>query len=147
MDTPPTIQLNTAQENRLRTVFWTLDRNCAEIERLLTSDAGSGLVQIHNDLSPEERAALQRKIDAIRSKVAALADDLNLAPHTLDVRRQIRATFSLDWSALLDTMPAKLRRYGDVDAATEQALQPLLADLLAAVEDVLGLTGSGAADS
>lgn len=147
MDTPPTIQLNTAQENRLRTVFWTLDRNCAEIERLLTSDAGSGLVQIHNDLSPEERAALQRKIDAIRSKVAALADDLNLAPHTFDVRRQIRATFSLDWSALLDTMPAKLRRYGDVEAATEQALQPLLADLLAAVEDVLGLTGSGAADS
>lgn len=71
-----------------------------------------------------------------------LAERLNLAPHTLDVRHQTQATFSLDWSALLDTMPAKLRRYGDVEAASEQALQPLLADLLAAVEDVLSFRSS-----
>lgn len=135
--------LNVAQENRIRAVLWTLDSNCAELERLLTTDGGSGLIQIRNDLTSAEVRFLQEKIAQIRQKIRSLAEQLGLKPHIVDVRRHLRATLSLDWSSLIDTLPSKLHRYGNVDDETEALLQPLMSDLLVAIEKVLNFESAG----
>lgn len=135
----PTPILNHAQQNRIGAVLWGLDRDCAEIERLLDAAADAGLVQIHNDLTPTERAALRAQLGAIRRQVQTLAASLQLPPHILDVRRHALAALTIAWSSIVDTLPDKLRRYGDMDADTAAMLQPPLEALLAALEVVLQL--------
>jgi len=129
--------LNSAQQNRIGAVLWSLDRDCAEIERLIDADSDAGLVQIRNDLTAQEREALRAQVRAIRQQVQALAAALQLPPHVLDVRRHAIAALTIDWSAIVDTLPPKLRRYGEVDADTAAFLQPPLEALLAALEAVL----------
>ncbi len=133
----PAFILNNAQQNRISTVLWSLDRDCAEIERLIDADADAGLVQIHNDLTAMERATLRSQIRTIRGQVQALAAALQLPPHVIDVRRHALAALTIDWSAIVDSLPQKLRRYGEVDADTAAFLQPPLEALLAALEAVL----------
>ena len=133
----PAFILNTAQQNRIRTVLWGLDRDCAEIERLIDADVDAGLVQIHNDLSVAERATLRAQIRTVRGQVQALAAALQLPPHVIDVRRHTLATLTIDWSAIVDSLPQKLCRYGEVNADASAFLQPPLEALLAALEAVL----------
>lgn len=129
--------LNHAQQNRISTVLWSLDRDCAEIERLIDADVDAGLVQIHNDLTAAERATLRTQIRTIRGQVQAFAAALQLPPHVLDVRGHVLAALTLDWSAIADSLPNKLRRYGEMDADTAAFLQPRLEALLAALETML----------
>lgn len=129
--------LNSAQQKRIGAVLWSLDRDCAEIERLIDADSDAGLVQIHNDLTAQERETLRAQVSAIRQQVQVLAAALHLPPHVLDVRRHMLAALTIDWSAIVDTLPPKLRRYGELDADTAAYLQPPLETLLAALDAVL----------
>lgn len=74
------------------------------------------------------RAELERVVQSTREAAAeVLGEPLTVTAR--DPARSLATWASAWWSTVLDCRPSALRAYGDVDAATAEALAPVVDDL------------------
>jgi len=131
--------LNESQRRGLTVALRALERDVAEVERLVLHPPRLALRRHAADLTDEEVRAILDLAGRLRTEIAALAAQFELEPEVVSTRRTIAGRFSLEWSALEGTRPDKLRRYGRVDPALEAALGPGLDRPISLTREVFAL--------
>lgn len=139
---PNAYTLNAGQKSRLNVVVCGLASTCLQVEQLLHTQQGDLILSYTNDLTVEERRIITSTLAGVMQQLAELAQQANLAPRVVDVRRHIVAMLSIEWADLIDTRPAELRRYGAVDPGTAESLEPIIDGLTQRVNALISLLQS-----
>lgn len=77
-----------------------------------------------------ERQRLEPLIEQILAEIAALAEVFDLRSQIDDPRSELSAEMIVAWSDLSDILSPKLKRYGDVDPALAESLDPGIRKLI-----------------
>lgn len=126
-------RLNTAQRNSVAITLRQLERALARAEALLGGPAEGTLSRTVTPVTPERADDARRFIEEARREIAATAAAFGLPVEEQDGRREIAGLLALAWEGLEDARAAKLRRYGAVDPALADSLDPRVERLIALV--------------
>ena len=135
--------LNAYQHNALETRMRHLEHTLIQIRRLLRLPLDGHLTPVRG-LSPEVNLQADAALEAMLEEVAELAVAFDLEPETEDVGQLVRGEMTIAWADLNDTLSAKLRGYGPVDASLETTLDPHLRHLIALSDHLVQLVKGGA---
>lgn len=134
--------LNSSQRNSLAVVLNGFEKDLREAAVWLRSGGVSGMLYERTlALPPENRAEALALIEQALAEIGRLAAALELRPTAEDLSRRIAAMMSLNWVNLVDVRADKLRRYGAVDPALGEVLDPRverLAELALAISALMG---------
>ncbi len=124
--------LNEPQARSLAVGVRHLSDVVAQLHSLLDPPpSGDGMRVREADIDPRQARELRGELAQIRADLDALAALLGLAPERRSARAAFAALASSAWTIAEDLHPAKLRRYGAVDAEAAAALAPLIERLAA----------------
>jgi len=90
------------------------------------------------------RGRLEPLIDQALAEIRLLAERFDLENETEDLRAILRAEMAGAWAGLYDTLSPRLNRYGDVDPALAQTLDPHLQNLITLSERILQVVSEAA---
>jgi hypothetical protein len=127
--------LNTYQQNALEVRMRLLERTLFQIRQSLHMPPVGRLTHFR-PLAPATGAQVEALIGAMLAEIAAVAEQFNLQPETEDMAQTIRAEMTIAWADLRDTLPAKLKAYGEVDPALSETLEPHIVRLISLAEAV-----------
>jgi len=134
--------LNAAQRSSLSIVLRMFEIELRQADAWLQAGSEEGILYRRVlRLSPEVRAAVREKVAAALAEVAELAGAFDLEQQEEDLAATMAAAMSLSWASLCDTRSDRLRRFGDVDPALREALDPRierLADMALSLASMLG---------
>ena len=97
-----------------------------------------GETGVHDAGGPDLRAALEDVLDEAERAAERLG--IRIVEPADDARRTLGAWSSSWWSSVLNSRPAALRGYGEVDATTAAALAPVVETLAARLMRLKTLT-------
>lgn len=107
-----------------------LEETLLEIEELAAGRRRSGrLLRADRDLPAGFREASTPHLERIRARLHVLADLLALESRLVSVARHVQAHLITAVVRVEDSMPDKLRRYGDVDASVTELVAPVLREI------------------
>ena len=133
--------LNPTQRNSLTITVREFERQLRRADAVLQAPDEIGILYRRAlRLSPEESASIRETIALALSEVAALVQELNLAPEDESPLATLSAQMSVSWANLTDVHAAKLARYGAVDPRLAGTLDPQI-DRLAAFAMALANAG------
>jgi hypothetical protein len=122
--------LNPYQKNALQVQMRFLERTLHQARRWLRHPPEDGLLTRYRPVSDSLRPRLEMLIDQMLGEIAVLVEKFGLQPHTEDMGSFLSAEMSGAWSDLSDMLSRKLKRYGEVDPALSETLDPHLARLI-----------------
>ena len=129
--------LNPAQS---RAVFITLRETEIVLRRALVDlhqrDAGR-LYDRYTTASDKQLALISQLIDSILREVTGLADILELGTQRQDPLTELPGIAASLWSSLIDLHGEKLYRYGDVNPAAIEVLNPPLGRCAALLNELM----------
>ncbi len=135
--------LNPAQRSALSTTLMQLEQTVAEMECLLDGPQQGITYATDVDWGEATIRSLRGLCLAARGHIQELVKLFDLPVHRLYGRRVVVGVMSVSWNNLEDVRPARLRRYGEVDPALGQTLEPLLELLIRVVLELRQLASRG----
>ena len=136
--------LNEYQRRGLSATFRTLEEMMHEIETMINGDGYKGsLLEIDNDISPQAREEILKRIGLIREKISHLSKQFSLEMKQMNSSRQILSDLSYCWDILEGSKAKKLKGYGEVAEGLEEVLDPqinIIVELITEMENILKRT-------
>lgn len=124
---------NTLNSDQLRSVVIVLrmfEESLRKAENWLNnSQAGGILYQSTLELSAERQTLVRQKIGQALEQIGRLAHELELQPEKINPAGLIRGEMSVCWANLVDSQSARLRRFGAVNPALAQTIDPTMQQL------------------
>ncbi len=119
--------LNDAQRRRMSVTLSSLEEDMHDMERLLESANYVGVVhEIDNDIPAPAKNALTRKMAQIKDRIRSLAERFGLERERRNLRRQLSARLTYDWTTIEEIKTLHLRGYGAVAEGLKETLDPEL---------------------
>src|SRR5262249_28994076 len=118
--------LNDSQQRSIVCGFLDIHRRMAEIEALLKQDdSESPFSEYVNDLTPDERKAVDNDFANLRDAMAASMQEAAIPPDVprTSLRWKIQCTLTFLHIAVLEMSPERLQAYGHVDAVAESQVK------------------------
>jgi hypothetical protein len=124
--------LNQAQKTSLTIALRITEMFLDEIEHLITKDnADSHIMYKYTDLpSSESRDKIINDINKCRVIIKKIKDEFQCETEIMSIPKVVGGRLSYLWEVFEDTKSDKLKRYGDVDPALKNKLDPLLTNLM-----------------
>jgi len=133
--------LNEYQRRGLSATFKTLEEMMHEIGTMINGDGYKGsLLEIDNDISPQAREEILKRIGLIREKISHLSKQFSLEMKQMKSSRQMLSDLSYCWEILEGSKAKKLRGYGEVAEGLEEVLDPqinIIVELITEMENIL----------
>jgi hypothetical protein len=123
--------LNPAQRNSVTIALRRMEQTLANLSHQAGQDETGILYRRRLSLSAAEQEKMRSLIASARQEIAALAERFQLEAEEEDGRHTAAAHLSYIWTMLEDIRPRKLKRYGEVDPALAESLEPGLDRLIA----------------
>ncbi len=121
--------LNQPQKNSLEIELRHLER-ALRVARLLMTAPEIGILIHRLPVSQAARQRLEPIIEQIMTEIATLAEKFQLQPEADDPLSTLNAEMAVAWSDLYDMLSPKLKRYGEVDPALTETLDPHIKKLI-----------------
>ena len=138
--------LNEPQRRGLSATFITLEEMMYEIETVINSGGYRGsLLEIDNDISPQAKEEVLKRIRLIREKISRLSKQFSLEMKQMKSSRQIFADLSYCWEILEGSKAKKLRGYGEVAEGLKEILDPQINTIIDLITDMENLIKIGRA--
>jgi len=118
------MSLNTNQKRALEVQMRFLEQALLEIRERLCNAPKDGCLVSYRPMADPARARILAMIEPMLSEIAFIAREFDLQASTEDDGSYIRAQMAVAWSDLVDMLSPKLRRYGPVDEALSETLDP-----------------------
>lgn len=132
--------LNEPQRRGLSATFRTLEEMMYEIETVINSGGYRGsLLEIDNDISPQAKEEVLKRIRLIREKISRLSKQFSLEMKQMKSSRQIFADLSYCWEILEGSKAKKLRGYGEVAEGLKEILDPQINTIIDLITDMENL--------
>src|SRR5438067_10023666 len=131
------MSLNAAQALSLATSLRVLEERCDQMQRLVAGAVHDGaLHRIIQDIPVDTRWVLRDHLASLRGDIAQMAADFQLTGGPQSARQMLVALLAASWQDLEDERPAKLRRYGPVDAAVIPSLDVSVSQIIACIKEI-----------
>ena len=122
--------LNDAQRTRLEIVLRAVEDKMLSMQYLIDCCGESHLMSyLKNDLTPESRTTLKKKIPAVSERIRWLRDRFDLHIETRSASREMYGGLSLLWVDLHESTSKRLQGFGHVDPLEADTLDPEIAKL------------------
>ncbi|HEX8818046.1 MAG TPA: hypothetical protein VF753_21335 [Terriglobales bacterium] len=107
------------------------DSAAVHILDLLDDRNTSGTMKvIEGSVSDQEKVQIKSCLLRLRQRIVSLVNNYELEPSKRDLRQVLASHISQLWIALENSRPARIRGYGVMPAATAEALESDLQELL-----------------
>ncbi len=122
--------LNSQQRSSLRNTLQAFERNLREARSWLDGAKQDGILyKAEVRISEEQRRQVNLEITRALEQIGSLSRSFELEKKEENPLSLIRSEMIISWANLLDSRPAKLGRYGDVDAGLMEKLDPAIINL------------------
>jgi len=129
--------LNEPQRRGLSATFRILEEMMYEIETVINNDGYRGSsVEIDNDISPQAKDEILKRIRLIREKIRHLSEQFAFEMKLMKSSSQILADLSYCWEILEGSKAKKLRGYGEVAEGLEELLDPQIDAIIGIITDM-----------
>jgi hypothetical protein len=122
--------LNSAQKIALEVELRRLERSLRQARQWLRQPPQDHLLTRYRPLPERAGPELEALIEPMLAEIALLVERFRLAPEVDDLGRDVEAEMTAAWAEMTDTLSPKLVRYGPVDPALGEALDPHLRRLI-----------------
>ena len=122
--------LNLSQKRALEVQLRNLEQVLYRVGHRIRERPEEGLLTHHIPVSETVRRRFEALIEQMHEELAVLIRQFELQPKAVDSRSYINATMALTWSSLNEVLSSKLKRYGEVDPALSESLDPCLNRLI-----------------
>lgn len=122
--------LNSAQKIALEVELRRLERSLRQARQWLRQPPDDHLLTRYRPLPESAGPELEALIEPMLAEIAVLVERFRLAPEVDDLGRDIEAEMASAWAEMTDTLSSKLVRYGPVDPALGEDLDPDLRRLI-----------------
>ncbi len=123
-------RLNQSQRTSLSITMRHLETAVESIEQLLERDRRGILKRTTTDLSSKRRDTARRMLTAVRDEIRVLTAEFDLDVEVQNGLKIAVALLAHSWEGLEDARSENLRRYGAVDAALKDNLDPHIERLI-----------------
>ena len=125
------IELGENHKRSVTTTLALLDEMLCEFDEYARGRERHGVVhRERNTLTGPQRKGIRAEIAAMRKTIRELKETLNLPDEPADVAHHIWGRASAFWEVLVETESKHLRRYGEVDPALKDYLDPRIQALI-----------------
>jgi hypothetical protein len=100
------------------------------VDHCIGERPAEGLLTHYIPVPETIRPRVESLTEQMREEVALLVKEYELQPKALDSRSYIDAKMALTWAGLNEVLSSKLKRYGEVDPALSENLDPRLNRLI-----------------
>ena len=122
--------LNPSQKRALAVQLRNLEQVLFRVNHLIRERPEEGILTHYIPVPEPIRPRLEALAEQMRVEIALLAKQYELQPKAVDSRSHIKAKMALTWSGLNEVLSSKLKRYGEVDPALSESLDPCLNRLI-----------------
>ena len=130
------MSLNPNQKSALEVRMRCLERTLLQIRQSLRHPPEDGVLVFYRPMTKAARAHVEVEIERMLREVAVVAQEFDLHASVEDVGSYVVAQMATAWSALLDTLSLKLKRYGPVDPSLSQTLDPHIQVLIELAQEM-----------
>ncbi len=123
-------RLNRSQISSLSITLRHLEMAVESIDQLLEGDRRGILKRTTTDLSAKRREAARQMLMAVRDEIQVLTAEFDLDVEVQNGLKIAVALLAHSWEGLEDARSENLRRYGAVDAALKDNLDPHIERLI-----------------
>jgi len=118
------MSLNEHQKRHVTITLRLLDKEIAQMERLVQREAEGVLFKRVSDIDEAERERLRTLAAAMRKVLRRLKERFDLTVEEESTRQTLMAHFPHLWSDLEEVRPKELGVYGAVDPGLTETLEP-----------------------
>ena len=122
--------LNDSQKRALEVQLRNLEQVLYRVGHRIRERPEEGLLTHHIPIPETVRRRFEALIKQMHEELAVLIRQFELQPKAVDSRSHVNATMALTWSSLNEVLSSKLKRYGEVDPALSESLDPCLNRLI-----------------
>jgi hypothetical protein len=122
--------LNDSQKRALEVQLRNLEQVLYRVGHRIRERPEEGLLTHYIPVPETVRRRFEALIEQMHEELAVLIRQFELQPKAVDSRSYINATMALTWSSLNEVFSSKLKRYGEVDPALSESLDPCLNRLI-----------------
>jgi hypothetical protein len=122
--------LNDSQKRALEVQLRNLEQVLYRVGHRIRERPEEGLLTHYIPVPETVRRRFEALIEQMHEELAVLIRQFELQPKAVDSRSYINATMALTWSSLNEVLSSKLKRYGEVDPALSESLDPCLNRLI-----------------
>ena len=122
--------LNPSQKRALAVQLRNLEQVLFRVSHFIREKPEEGLLTHYIPVPETIRPRLEVLIEQMHEEIALLVKQFELQPKAVDSRGCINAKMALTWSSLNEVLSSKLKRYGEVDPALSESLDPCLNRLI-----------------
>ncbi|MCG6946718.1 MAG: hypothetical protein LJE87_15405 [Deltaproteobacteria bacterium] len=122
--------LNDSQKRALEVQLRNLEQVLYRVGHRIRERPEEGLLTHHIPIPETVRRRFEALIKQMHEELAVLIRQFELQPKAVDSRSYVNATMALTWSSLNEVLSSKLKRYGEVDPALSESLDPCLNRLI-----------------
>jgi hypothetical protein len=122
--------LNPYQKNALEIEMRRLEQALLRARDFLRRPPEDSRLTRYRPISEAAHLGMEELIDQVLAEIAVLVDGFELQPQVEDPGSYLNAVMSQAWADLYDTLSLKLRRYGEVDPALAETLDPHIRRLI-----------------
>lgn len=128
--------LNPYQKNSLAVQLRHLEQALRDVRQQMAAPQ-DGILFKRTGVPKSVRRKLEPLIGQMLAEIALLAERFDLENQVDDLGAVVRAEMAGAWEGLYDTLSPKLARYGDVDPALAETLDPHLQRLITLADRVI----------
>jgi hypothetical protein len=122
--------LNPSQKRALEVQLRNLEQVLYRVGHRIRERPEEGLLTHYIPVPETVRRRFEALIEQMHEELAVLIRQFELQPKAVDSCSYINATMALTWSSLNEVLSSKLKRYGEVDPALSESLDPCLNRLI-----------------
>ena len=135
--------LNPSQKRALAVQLRNLEQVLFRVSHFIREKPEEGLLTHYIPVPETIRPRLEVLIEQMHEEIALLVKQFELQPKAVDSRGCINAKMALTWSSLNEVLSSKLKRYGEVDPALSESLDPCLNRLIDLALRIAEITKGG----
>lgn len=122
------LELNSGQRTRLTVVLAGLERDLFKLEKAFSEQVPQlELTKFIEQIPRTEPETLKTEVAKIRKEIAELSDIFQLQPMSESIRRNLLASFEVNYINVIECFPEHgLRNYGEVDHSSAEILSKKL---------------------
>jgi len=122
--------LNPYQKNSLEVEMRHLEQALLRARQFIRHVPEDGLLTHYRPVAEEARPRLEVLIEQMLVEIAVVVKKFDLQPRVEDIGTDIYVEMAMAWSDLYDMFSHKLKRYGEVNPALKEALDPHIKQLI-----------------
>ena len=135
--------LNHSQKRALEVQLRNLEQVLFRVGHFIRERPEQGLLTHYIPVPETMRPRFEALIEQMHEEIALLVRQFELQPKAADSRSYINAKMALTWSSLNEMLSSKLKRYGEVDPALSESLDPCLNRLIDLALRIAEITKGG----